>query len=281
MTHDAFQLLSSLLAYAGEDIAAGQYASTDELEPLVRAGWLLRTGLPSVITCEACEEPHAAELVNRGPNPRALCVRTGDTFDVSTHVALYRVEVGAVAHRLARALQLDGEARDVKAIPTLWRLGTRSLFQTRVMLYFTPHLEQLDLAAAIIEAVAFQSGALRSGLIVASDKLEHIRLLTQRVAVMRLREIASLGADGEFAVNEAELASAVLPDLSRGRSPGAPANQREKILPILDAMLTDGLTIDTSNKTCREVQERFGQLHPSGHVPAKATIISAITDSKK
>lgn len=276
MTRDALQLLSSYLMYAGQEIAAAQFASSDEIEPLVRAGWLVPTGLPSAVSCEACDEPHAAELVDRGPHPLALCRRTGETFDVPQQAALYRVEVAAVADSLACAMQLDGSPRIVKGTLNLWRLGARTLLETRVVLYFTPHLAELDRATTIIEAVVAQSGASRSGLIVASEGIDRIRLVTQRLAVIRLRDVATLSADGTFEIDEAGLAAAVLPELVQRRSSGAPAIQREKILPILDAMLAEGSTIDTSRTTCREVQARFKQNYPEEHVPVKTTIVTAI-----
>lgn len=281
MTRDALKLLSSYLKYAGQEIAAAQFDASDEIKTLVRAGWLVPTVLPPTVSCEACDEPHAAELVGRAPNPLALCSRTGETFDVPQQAALYRVEVAAVAESLACAMQLDGSPRSVKGTMNLWRLGARTLLETRVVLYFTPHLSELDHATTIIEAVVAQSGALRSGLIVASESIDHIRLITQQQAVIRLRDVATLSADGTFEIDEAGLAAVVLPDLVPRRSSGAPANQREKILPILDAMAIGGSTIGTSNKTCREVQARFTQLHPDEHVPVKTTIVSAIAAWRK
>lgn len=281
MSRDALGLVSSLMVYAGQEIAAAQYAASGELEPLVRAGWIVPRGWPAIVSCEVCNVPHPAELVERGREPRALCMRTGETFEVSEMAALYRIDAGAVAESLSLALKLSGGARHIKGTSNLWRLGDRRLLETRVVFFFTPRLGELDGASTIFDTVAAQSGAARSALIVASDNIDHVRLLNRKVEVLRLRDVAFLAVDGKLEIDEANLAATVLPDLASARSPGAPASQREKILPILDAMLATGLTIDMSNKICRAVQERFRKTYPQDNVPVHTTIRAAIEAWKR
>jgi len=276
MTHDTLELLSSILVYAGQEITAGQFAGANELDQFIRAGWIVPAGWPTTISCEICDEAHPAELIARGDRPLALCLRSSETFSVSKEAALFRVNAGAVAQSVSLALKITDKARNVKGAPTLWRLGDRRLLETRVVFFFTPQLAELDGASTIIDLVAVQSGASRSGLIVASDNLDHVRLLSRKTKVLRLRDVASIVGNGAFEIDEGALATAVLPDLSSARSPGAPATQRKRILNVLEALVADGWTVDTSNEKCRDVQERFEQMYPADNIPVNATIRSAI-----
>jgi hypothetical protein len=117
---------------------------------------------------------------------------------------------------------------------------------------------------------------MKSALIVASDHLDLVRLALHRINVIPLRDIAKVGATARFSVDEALLLSKIFPEAIIGRGRGRMPKQRKRILPILDEMAGEGLTIDKSNEIWRIVDERFKHRHPGVASPAKSSILAAI-----
>ena len=275
-TTDPTSLLCSLLSYADHEVAAHQFAPAEDLVPFVDAGWLLPVARPATILCEVCDAAHFVEVVDLDEGPRAVCMRSGEAFEVPETSQYFRVEGSAVARSLALALQLEGEARSVRAVTGLWGLGARTLGDRRVKFFLTPDLDRLDAATSMMDVVAQQSGAMKSALIVASDRLDHIRLLVQRINVIRLRDFAKVEATTQFSIDEALLLSVVVPEAASARGPGRQPEQRERILPILNELDGEGLAVDKSNKTCRTVAERFQERYPNVNPPVRNSIRSAI-----
>jgi hypothetical protein len=275
-TTDPTWLLCWLLGYAGHEVAAHQFAPAEDLLSFIDAGWLLPVAGPAAVLCEVCDVAHSAQVVNFDGRPQAICMRTGEAFEVAKTAQRYRVEGLAVARSLALALQLEGEVRTVRGITGLWTLGARALGDTRVKFFLTPDFDRLDTATSIVDAAAQQSGAMKSALIVASDRLDHTRLMARRINIIRLRDIAKVGAAGQFLIDEALLLSAVVPEAASARGRGRQARQRRRILPILDELHGEGLAVDKSNKTWRIVAERFKHRYPGVGSPSKSTILYAI-----
>jgi hypothetical protein len=275
-TTDPTWLLCSLLGCAGHEVAAHQFAPAEDLVPFINAGWLLPVAGPAAVLCEVCDVAHSVEVVNLDGRPPAICMRTGEAFEVAQTAQRYRVEGLAVARSLALALQLDGEARTVSVITSLWTLGTRTLGDTRVKFFLTPDFDRLDSATSMMDAVEQQSGAMKSALIVASDRLDHIRLLARRINIIPLRDIAKVEATARFSIDEALLLTAVVPKAASAQGRGRRAKQRDRTIPILDELDGEGLAVDKSNKTWRIVAERFKHRYPGVASPAKSSILSAI-----
>lgn len=274
MTTDPIGLLSSLLGYAEHDITARQFAPENDLVPLIQVGWLVPHGLASTALCEACDEAHLVNVFERDGMWQGLCLRTGEVLTVPDTALTYRVDTEAVAKALASAMKLDGDVRPIRGISSLWALGGRRLNDTRVVFYFTPNLDRLDLATSILEAVWKLSGPLTSALIVGSDAVDHVRLFPLRTTLIRLRDIASIGAGGKFSIYESQLIRIVLPQTEqpqRGRPPG----QRDRILPILDELDAEGIQIDDSAETLHLLKDRFRLRHPEVSLPVDNTFKSA------
>jgi hypothetical protein len=275
-TTDPTRLLCALLGYAGHQVAAHQFASVEKLAPFVDAGWLLPAPAFAPVLCEACEVAHYVEVVSLDGRPHAICMLSGEASEVAQTNQFYRVNELAVASSLALALQLDGEARTVRKIPSLWTLGAGTLGDTRVKFFFTPNFGRLDDATSVLDAAAQQSIAMKSALIVASDHLDLVRLALHRINVIPLRDLAKVGATARFSIDEALLLSKIFPEAIIGRGRGRMPKQRKRILPILDEMAGEGLTIDKSNEIWRIVDERFKHRHPGVASPAKSSILAAI-----
>ncbi|MEM9030161.1 MAG: hypothetical protein AAGC70_17495 [Pseudomonadota bacterium] len=273
---DSMSLLCSLLAYAGREIATQQFASVSELKPFVDAGWLLPVRRPEVVLCEVCGDAHMADLEQIDREIRGICRRTGETFSVSDIASRYRVDCDAFARALAQALQLDGNARKLRGIDGVWTLGARRLNETRIVFFFTPDLDRFDRAATILEAVAKQSRAASSCLIVAND-IDKVRLARQDTSVVRLQEVAAITSNGNVAINEDDLPAALFPASSTHSSRGRPAHQRDRILEVLNDMDRQGVTIDESNKTCAVVTDLFKTRWEGLKPPAVNTVRAAIS----
>lgn len=275
---DPTALVCSLLAYAGLDIAAHQLATAEELVPFIDAGWLFPVDRPAAVPCQVCDITHSVNVTDLDGRPQAICIHTSESFEVTQTDQFYRVEALAVARALASALQLEGNVRAVPGTAGLWTLGTRALGDTRVKFFLTPDFDRLDTATSVMDAAAQQSGAMRSALIVANDRLAHTQLLPQRIRIVNLRDIALIGAKAQFSIDEARLLTAIVPEAGSAHGPGRKPDQRDRILPVLDDLQSAGAVIDRSNETCRIVLERFKVCHPNQKLPSKGTIRSAIEE---
>ena len=119
-------------------------------------------------------------------------------------------------------------------------LGTRTLGDTRVKFFLTPDFDRLDAEKTVVDAAAQQSGAMKSALIIASDRLGHIGLLVRRINIISLRDIAKVEATAQFSIDDATLLSIVVPEATSARRPGRQPEQRDRILPILDELAGEG-----------------------------------------
>jgi len=274
MTTEPLALLEALLSYSGHDVAAHQFASGDRLSPMVKVGWLVPTGVPDALVCKACDDTHLAEVIRIKEETRGLCRRTGETFPVSPASSYHRIDGHAFARLLAEALQLEGDPRLLHGFATVWKLGMRRLEDTRVVFFFTPGLNRVDMANTTLEAVAQQARAMPSVLIVADD-IDRVGVLRKH-RVIRLRDVAAVDADGNLTVNEAQLLFEIVPQTAKPRGPGRPPEQQELVLPLLDELDNEGVKIDASNSTCRAAQDRFIERYPDVNVPARNTVKKAI-----
>jgi hypothetical protein len=239
-------------------------------------GWLLPVVRPSTILCDACDTQHSVDVVDIEGRLQAVCMHSGEVLEVQQAPQRYRVEGLAVARSLAMALHLEGEVRSVRAVAGLWTLGTRTLGDTRVKFLLTPDFDRLDTATTVVDAALKQSSAMRSALIVASDRLDHIRLLARPINIIPLRDIAAVGATAQFSIDEALLLSAVVPEAASARGPGRPAEQRDRILPILDDLQREDVAVAASNEICDMVVERFQARYPNVTPPVRNSIRPAI-----
>lgn len=278
--------MCSLLGYAGYEVAAHQFAPAEDLASFIDAGWLLPSVRRAAVPCEVCDVAHSVRVFDLEGRPQAVCIHTGEAFEVTQTTHPYRVEGLAVARSLALALQLDGEVRTVKGVTGLWTLGARTLGDARVKFFLTPDFDRLDTATSMMDAAAQQSAAMKSALIVASDRLDHIRLLDHRIKIIPLRDIPKVGVTtARFSIDEALLLSAAVPEAVSARGPGRQAEQRRRIIPILEELQDQGVAIDASNETCRIVSARFQDRYSGIKLPARNSIRSGINwwlgDSKK
>ena len=275
-TTDPTWLLCSLLGYAGHEVAAHQFAPAEDWVPFIDAGWLLPVASPAAVLCEVCDVAHSVEVVNLDGRPRAICRRTGEAFEIAQATQSYRVEGLAVARSLAMALHLEGEVRSVRGVSGLWTLGTRTLGDTRIKFLLTPDFDRLDTATTVVDVAVKQSSAMKSVLIVACDRLDHIRLINSRINIIPLRDIANVRATAQISIDEALLLSAVVPEAASTLGAGRPARQRERILHILGELHDEGVAINKSNETCRIVSARFRNRYPDVRVPVRNSIRLAI-----
>lgn len=282
---DPTSLVCSLLAYSGLDIAAHQLATAGELVSFIDAGWLFPVDRPSAVPCQVCDITHSVDVTDLDGRPQAICMHTAESFEVMQTDHFYRVDGLAVARSLASALQLEGDVRGVKGTVGLWTLGTRTLGDTRAKFFLTPEFDRLDAATSVMDAAAQQSSAMRSALIVANDHLDHIRLMTQRIKVISLRDIAKVDASAQFSIDEAFVLSIVVPEAVSARGLGRPPRQRDRIFPILNELEHERGGITSANEICNVVAERFQNRYPGTKVPVRNAIRSAInswlSDSKR
>ena len=282
MTTDCIGLISILLRYAGREIAADGLAPSAALSPFVRAGWIVPAGVPATVVCTVCDDVHFVDVALVDGKPQGICTRTGDCVPVATE--LYYVHGDAFARALALGFHLDGDVRNIRGFNNFWMLGGRRIGDTRVVFFFTPNLDNFHEANSVLDAFSKQSGAMTSGLIVASDRQEQIRLLTQRHRVLFLREIAKIDEGGSLIIDEPQLFRSVLPEGARPNPSGRRPEKRDRILPILNALVDEdakiaGLSLidrEIPNETCRLVRRRYLEQFPNNQPPRPSTIRDAI-----
>ena len=267
----------AMFAYSGLKIAAHQFAAASQFAPFLKAGWLATAGSPNALFCEACDEPQLADLEQIDTEVRGICWRTGDTFPISNHGCLHRVDGDAFARSLALALRLNGDARLVRGYERVWALGDGRLNETRIMLFLTPAFGQIDVATTVLQAVAAQSRAKHFCLIVADD-IDDVRLLQRKGAVVRLRDIATIEPDGTLIIDHAQLLVEIFPYVHTPRRRGRPADQRERILQLLDEFANNGLRVDGSNECIREIGLKYKKRFKDKRRPAPDTIRKAIAN---
>jgi hypothetical protein len=88
-TIDPTTLLCSLLGYAGREVATHQFTSVENLSSFIEAGWLVPTARPSAVLCEVCDVVHSVDVDDLDGRPQAICVRSGEAFDVAPITQLY------------------------------------------------------------------------------------------------------------------------------------------------------------------------------------------------
>jgi hypothetical protein len=227
------------------------------------------------VPCEVCDEPHIADVERIDSEIRGICRRTGETFQISDHGMLHRVDGEAFARSLSSALLLDDEARMVRGLENVWKLGARRLNEARTMFFLTPSLGPIDVANTILEAVAGQSGASHSCLIVASE-IGAVRLLRRKGAIVRLRDLALIDREGQLSINEAQLLAEIFPDINKPPRRGRPARPRERILDLLDEVAGRAPSIDASNESIREWMLKYKRHYKTQTCPVLGTFKAAI-----
>lgn len=173
---------------------------------------------------------------------------------------------------LAQTLNLAGSPRKIPGIENVWSLGVRRLNEVRVAFFCTPSLGAIDLATTILVSVADQSRSTLHCLLVA-DEIDAVRLLRRYSTVIRLRDVATISPAGTLTIDTAQLLAATFPDVRKPRRRGRPANQRERILLLLEQSDDSGL-IDASNESLRQLSQqyesRFGKKSPVSDTIRKA-----------
>ncbi|MGA2721593.1 MAG: hypothetical protein ABSG79_04185 [Bryobacteraceae bacterium] len=90
-----------------------------------------------VVTCTACGDPHLAEIVSDGAEPRLWCPAAGMTPISRERLRRWEIDVAHLAAMLATALELVGTPQAV--VPTrIWLLGKRRVGE-RLAEFFLAH----------------------------------------------------------------------------------------------------------------------------------------------
>lgn len=271
---DLIGVWCSLYAHAGRQIVAQQFVSAECAACFAKARWLVPVGFLEAVLCEACDEPHAADVLSIDGEVRGICRRTGEAFPISERGLLYRVDAEAFARSLSSALQLEDRARLVGGLENVWKLGARRLNEARIVFFLTPDLGRIDRANTILEAIASQSRSSAFCVIVAGE-VDAVQLLQRKGAVIRLRDISSIDIKGTMTIDGDQLLVGNFPGINKPRQRGRPAEQRERILQLFDDAANKNSPIDDSNESLREWGARYED-HFKERRPAPGTIREAI-----
>lgn len=282
MSTDVITILSNVLNYSGKTISVSAFAQPLALAKLVRFGCMVPAGIPSNVACKACADSHLVEVAVIDGLPRGICLRTGEEFLVASEA--HYVDGDAFAKVLGRELKLDRDAKRVRGFDALWALGGRGFKDTRVVFFFAPNLDHVGLAASILDTLPKQSGAMTSCLIIASDRMDHVRLVNQRQKILSLRNVAQIDDRGCLLIDDEHLVRTILPDETNRKTVGRRPEQRDRILPILEELSSAGSEIpglgltehEVPNETCRLVVAHYLGRYPQNPPPRNSTIRDAI-----
>lgn len=270
---DLASVWCSMFAYSGHAIEIRHFAQTHRLTPLIEAGWLVPTLSRHAVLCRACDEAHMVDVEVIDQEIRGICLRTGEMFPTSDQGTQHRVDGEAFARALSSALRMDEEARSVRGLKNVWKLGARLLNETRVVFFLTPALGRIDLANTILEAIAVQARSAAFCLIVAGD-IDAVQLIQRKGTVVRLQDTASIDNAGTISIDGNRLLVAIFPDIQKPRRGGNPGRKRERILQLLHDTANKNLVIDLSNVSLREwglrYEQRFNEKRPAPDTIRKA-----------
>jgi hypothetical protein len=108
-----------------------------ERDSIFSLGMLRAIEDAGVVTCTGCGDPHLAEIVGDGAEPRLWCPSVGMTPISRERLRRWEIDVAHLAAMLAAALELVGTPQAV--VPTrIWLLGKRRVGD-RLVEFFSAH----------------------------------------------------------------------------------------------------------------------------------------------
>lgn len=171
-----------------------QQWSTVDHGALVKLGILRPTDDAEYVTCDACDDPHDAEVIpDCGHEPRIYCPDVGLYRIRADRLRQWEVDFVTLAHLLFGALGLHGVVQDVTP-GRIWLLGRRQVTDRTAEFFLGHGLSRADSLHVLRSAARMQSSP--APIVFVPDRLpEHAEWRENGRLLLRLSEWAQLEND--------------------------------------------------------------------------------------
>ena len=265
----AIGLLCELIATGGK-AAAQSYAERPGYDALLRSGLIREAGVIQSIPCDACSEPHDAEVLHQDGRYGYHCPELG--FVPLDRAALTAIlpDVSVLVERLADSFGC--RRRLGRPIGTTWRIGSAATLGGDLTVYFHPRLatteDARDLSAALerevtspYRLVVAAAGSLPSGPFSA-----------------RLDDVVELDTETGDLIPVADLASIVFAPV---KNPGGRPNlHREGVLELAQLRINTGAALPGLNDEARAIAAAYPDRFPDRYSPSFSTIKRYLAEAR-
>lgn len=259
----AIEALSSIIAQRGKASKAF-FEKQVGFDQLIEAGLVEVTGKVQSIFCDACSDPHDAEVVFRDGNYGFYCHEAGFLRVDESDVTAIKPNIGKLVAHLAALF--DCKRRESTPIHgDTWRIGAIDTPGGDLTLYFHPSLQNEQDVGAIQSALHDETRSAFRLVVTAVGKLP--------VAGAKSAELTDV-VDLDNRANE--LTALIDPRIIVG-APQAVTNGRpnlyaDKLEPLILRRIKDGSAHAGLNKEAKAIREVLAERSSDGQVPALTTV---------
>ena len=229
-------LLCAMLVVRAPVIRGAAFAPRAELAPLVASGTLAVAGHVESILCSDCGAQHEVEHIQGRLG--WFCEEAGFVSPELDEVAAFEVRRERIALLIAGNLSKGRVTTWPSEHPILWSLGSFDFRNFGIAVHFVPNIGNLETFSAVNDYLQLRQPRMDGIAVLTNDYRDLSALrLTQGSRIVRLADAFHIHCDGRTTVDLAGLAQLALPaDKLRTPSRGRPAEQRNRLLPIIERL---------------------------------------------
>ena len=267
----AIETLSSIISQRGK-ASRVFFEKQVGFDPLIETGLVEVTGKVQSVLCDACSDPHDAEVVFRDGNYGFYCHEAGFCRIDESGVTAIKPSIGALVANLAAVF--DCKRRKSTPIHAdTWRIGAIYTPSGDLALYFHPSLQTDQDVSAAQSALRDETRSAFRLIITAVGNLT-----VSNAKSARLEDIVELDSrtNGLAALADPRIIAGAPKAVTNGR----PNLYADKLEPLILQRIEDGNTHEGLNKEAKAIREVLSQSSPDGQVPSLSTVKSYLSKTR-
>ncbi len=265
----AIETLSSIIAQRGK-ASKSFYHGHAGFDLLAQTGFIRDSGLVQSVPCDACDDPHDAELVFEHDTYGYHCPDVGFVGLTVLSSRAIQPDIGKLVADLADAF----DCKKRKSTPVkdeTWRIGALETPAGDLALYFHPRLETEHDAHAVEAALLQETRAVFRLIISAVGTLS-----APNAKGVQLSEIVEFGGDSGKLASLTDLRTVV--GAPQEPSNGRPSPYAVKLSRLILGRIEEGSAIAGRNAEAREIGDIYTAKYPTEKAPSVSTIKRHMTN---
>lgn len=267
----AIETLASIIAQRSKASKA-LFEKRVGFDPLTKTGLVALTGKVQSVLCDACSDPHDAEVVFRDGIYGVYCHEAGFCRVDESDIAAIKPDIGTLVANLAALF--DCKRRKSTPIHAeTWRIGAIDTPGGDLALYFHPSMQSEQDVSTVQSALRDEARSAFRLIITAVGKLpvagdKSAELMDVVELDNRTNELTAL-AD-----------PSVIVDAPQAVKNGRPNLYAYKLEPLILRRIKDGSSHAGLNKESKAIREVLAKSSPDGQVPSLSTIKSYLSKTR-